>query len=55
MAKPSTEETIDFIKVAHAGQFDKGGVEYWKHPVSVMHRLGADVSDDSKLVVCFTT
>jgi len=50
MAKPSIEETIDFIKVAHAGQFDKGGVEYWKHPVSVMHRLGSDASNECKLV-----
>jgi len=25
-------------------------VEYWRHPVSVMHRLGPDVADDCKLV-----
>jgi (p)ppGpp synthase/HD superfamily hydrolase len=50
MAKPSIEDTINFIRSAHAGQFDKGGVEYWKHPVSVMHRLGPDASDDCKLV-----
>lgn len=50
MTKPSIDDTIDFIKIAHAGQFDKGGVEYWKHPVSVMHRLGPDASEDCKLV-----
>jgi (p)ppGpp synthase/HD superfamily hydrolase len=50
MAKPSIDDTINFIKIAHAGQFDKGGVEYWKHPVSVMYRLGPDASEDCKLV-----
>jgi (p)ppGpp synthase/HD superfamily hydrolase len=50
MTKPSIEDTINFIKIAHASQFDKGGVEYWKHPVSVMHRLGPDASEDYKLV-----
>jgi (p)ppGpp synthase/HD superfamily hydrolase len=49
MAKPSIDDTINFIKIAHAGQFDKGGVEYWKHPVSVMYRLGPDASEDCKL------
>ena len=50
MSKPTIEETIAFIKSAHAGQFDKGGIEYWKHPVSVMERLGPDASADCKLV-----
>lgn len=50
MTTPTIEDTINFIKAAHAGQVDKGGVEYWKHPVSVMHRLGADASDECKLV-----
>ena len=50
MTKPSIQQTIEFIKTAHAGQFDKGGVEYWKHPVSVMSRLGPDASEDCKLV-----
>ena len=44
------DDTIAFIKEAHAGPADKGGVEYWKHPVSVMHRLGPDASEDCRLV-----
>jgi (p)ppGpp synthase/HD superfamily hydrolase len=47
---PTIEDTIAFIKSAHAGQVDKGGVEYWMHPVSVMHRLGPDASDECRLV-----
>lgn len=47
---PTIEATIAFIKAAHAGQVDKGGAEYWKHPVSVMRRLGPDASDDCRLV-----
>ncbi|MEZ2142224.1 GTP pyrophosphokinase [Bradyrhizobium sp. DN5] len=50
MTTPSIEQTIAFIKSAHAGQVDKGGVEYWKHPVSVMNRLGPDASIECKLV-----
>jgi (p)ppGpp synthase/HD superfamily hydrolase len=47
---PTIEDTISFIKAAHAGQVDKGGVEYWRHPVSVMHRLGPDASVECRLV-----
>jgi (p)ppGpp synthase/HD superfamily hydrolase len=47
---PTFEDTIRFIKDAHAGQFDKGGVEYWKHPVSVMNLLGPDASMECKIV-----
>jgi (p)ppGpp synthase/HD superfamily hydrolase len=47
---PAVEVTIRFIKDAHAGQVDKGGVEYWKHPVSVMNRLGPDASMECKMV-----
>jgi hypothetical protein len=43
------EETIEFIKRAHAGQTDKGGNPYWLHPVSVMRRLGEDASEAEKL------
>jgi (p)ppGpp synthase/HD superfamily hydrolase len=50
MTEPTIEDTIAFIKVAHAGQVDKGGEEYWKHPVSVMNRLHPDASYDAKLV-----
>jgi (p)ppGpp synthase/HD superfamily hydrolase len=45
---PTVEQTIQFIKKAHAGQIDKAGEEYWKHPVSVMQRLG-DAPDSYKL------
>ncbi|OKO88072.1 hypothetical protein AC629_11030 [Bradyrhizobium sp. NAS80.1] len=50
MTTPTIEQTIAFIKSAHADQLDKGGVEYWKHPVSVMNRLGPDASDECRLV-----
>lgn len=46
---PTIDDTIEFIKRAHMGQFDKGGVEYWKHPVSVMNRLPPDASLNEKL------
>ena len=32
---PSFEDTIRFIQQAHAGQKDKQGEDYWKHPVQV--------------------
>lgn len=47
---PTIDDTIAFIKAVHAGQVDKGGVEYWKHPVSVMKRLGPDASLECRLV-----
>jgi (p)ppGpp synthase/HD superfamily hydrolase len=47
---PTVEDTIRFIRDAHAGQVDKGGVEYWQHPVSVMNRLGPDASTECRLV-----
>lgn len=47
---PSIDETIEFIRQAHAGQVDKGGVDYWRHPVSVMNRLAADASHECRLV-----
>ena len=50
MSIPTIEQTIAFIKSAHEGQVDKGGTEYWKHPVSVMNRLGPDASEECKLV-----
>jgi (p)ppGpp synthase/HD superfamily hydrolase len=46
--EPSIEATISFIKEAHAGQVDKIGVEYWKHPMAVMNNLPATVSDTVK-------
>jgi (p)ppGpp synthase/HD superfamily hydrolase len=32
---PSFEDTVRFIQQAHAGQMDRSGEEYWKHPVAV--------------------
>lgn len=45
---PTIDETIAFIKRAHAGQMTKGGEDYWTHPVAVMGLLPAGVSDDVK-------
>ena len=42
---PTVESTIAFIQKVHAGQFDKGGIAYWQHPVSVMKRLGEALDD----------
>ena len=39
ITKPSIEQTVEFIKSAHAGQVDKSGNPYWRHPVSVMKRV----------------
>lgn len=47
---PSINETIAFIRRAHANQVDKGGSPYWLHPVSVMKRLPADATDDERRV-----
>src|SRR4051812_4881954 len=48
--EPTLESTIEFIKHAHAGQVDKGGTDYWRHPVSVMNRLRADASEECRMV-----
>lgn len=50
MANPSVEETLDFIKQAHAGQLDKGGEEYWLHPFGVMNGLGEGATDEERLI-----
>lgn len=42
------KDTIAFIKRAHVNQFDKGGVEYWKHPVAVMNNLPEGSSENLK-------
>jgi (p)ppGpp synthase/HD superfamily hydrolase len=44
----SIEKTIDFIKEAHAGVFDKVGVPYWLHPFAVYSLLGVDATDTEK-------
>lgn len=46
---PTIEETIAFIKAAHADQVDKDGTEYWKHPVAVMNRLPENCDLEVKL------
>ncbi|MDX1975862.1 MAG: hypothetical protein SFT92_09350 [Rickettsiales bacterium] len=47
--QPTTEDLIDFIKVAHAGQIDKGaGKPYWEHPVAVMNELPDFASPELK-------
>ena len=46
---PSVDDTIEFIKCAHADQVDKAGNPYWRHPVAVMYRLGADATKSEKL------
>ena len=46
---PTIEETIAFIKDAHAGQTDAGGEDYYHHPVAVMNRLPAGIDDDVRL------
>lgn len=49
-AEPTVEQTIEFIKKAHAGQTDRGGKPYWMHPVSVMRRLSPYVPYRTRLV-----
>ena len=46
---PTIEETIAFIKRAHAGQTDKAGNGYYRHPIAVMNRLPGDIDDEVKL------
>lgn len=42
------EDTIAFIREAHAGQMDWSGEEYWTHPVAVMKLLPEDATEDEK-------
>jgi len=46
---PTIEETIAFIKVAHAGQTDASGLDYYLHPIAVMNRLPADADLEVRL------
>lgn len=51
MTESSTVEfTIRLMQKAHQDQRDKAGHPYWTHPFRVMQRLGADVSDETKIV-----
>jgi (p)ppGpp synthase/HD superfamily hydrolase len=47
---PTIDETIAFIQKAHSGQFDKGGEVYWRHPRSVMQRLGDNATEEERQV-----
>ena len=46
---PTIEETILFIKEAHAGQRDAAGLDYYHHPIAVMDLLPADASHTVRL------
>ena len=46
---PTIDETIAFIREAHAGQTDAGGQDYYLHPIAVMHRLPDSVGDEVRL------
>jgi (p)ppGpp synthase/HD superfamily hydrolase len=46
---PSLDATLSFIRIAHEGQTDKAGAEYWKHPQAVMERLPHDCDLEVKL------
>ena len=46
---PTMDDTIAFIRRAHAGQVDKDGTEYWQHPLAVMHRLPETADLEVKL------
>lgn len=48
--QPTDLETMAFIYKAHRGQVDKGGIDYWMHPVLVAHRLGNDATETERLV-----
>lgn len=46
---PTIENTIEFIKKAHAGQIDKAGKPYWEHPLRVMLGLPANAKNETKM------
>jgi (p)ppGpp synthase/HD superfamily hydrolase len=46
---PTIGETIDHIRLLHAGQLTKAGEPYWTHPVAVMCLLPADATDDERI------
>jgi hypothetical protein len=47
--EPTVEETLAFIKHAHAGATDKSGAEYYLHPVAVMNNLPKNAPPEAKL------
>jgi (p)ppGpp synthase/HD superfamily hydrolase len=46
---PTIDETTEFIQLAHAGQTDKAGREYYLHPIAVMKRLPENTDIEVKL------
>lgn len=42
----SVKKTIEFAKLAHKNQVDKGGFEYWLHPITVSNLLPEWSSED---------
>lgn len=49
MKSDRIDETIAFIKGAHAGQTDKGGKPYYLHPVAVAGLLPPESDEDETL------
>ncbi len=45
---PTVNQTIEFVKMAHAGQIDASGQDYFHHPIDVMNHLPHWASDDLK-------
>ena len=44
---PTIGQTLDFIRTAHAGQTDRIGVPYWRHPLAVMLLLPPSADEDT--------
>lgn len=42
---PTIPETFSFIRLAHAGQYDKASKPYWLHPLRVMETLPDDATE----------
>ena len=49
MKSDRIDETIAFIKAAHAGQTDKAGAPYYLHPVAVAGLLPPEADEDEAL------
>ena len=45
----SVGRAVDFVRMAHEGQFDKGGFPYWTHPVRVMTLLPPNATDHMRI------
>lgn len=48
MEIPTLAETVAFMKMAHAGQKDANGLEYFHHPIDVLNHLPHWASDNLK-------